>query len=77
MTSGPAFNYLDSAPLRCTGADIPVPYAKSLEELSFPQPFNVVNSVKKVLNIGYLIIYRSLNLQIFPFKSVFHIKEKN
>jgi len=52
IIEGPAFNYLDSAPLRCTGADIPVPYAKSLEELSFPQPFNVVNSVKKVLNIG-------------------------
>ena len=48
-TSGPAFNYLDSAPARCSGADVPVPYAKSLEELAFPQAFNVVNSVKKVL----------------------------
>ncbi|WAR26781.1 ODPB-like protein [Mya arenaria] len=48
---GPAFNYLDAPILRVTGADIPTPYAKSLEDLAFPQAFNVIRSVKKVLNI--------------------------
>jgi len=51
IVEGPGFHYLDSAPLRVTGADIPTPYAKTLESFSFPQPFNVVNTVKKVLNI--------------------------
>lgn len=52
IVEGPGFNYLDSPPLRCTGADVPVAYAKTLEEAAFPQTFNVVNSVKKALNIG-------------------------
>lgn len=46
-----AFNYLDAPILRVTGADIPMPYAKSLEAHSLPQSINVVKSVKKVLNI--------------------------
>ena len=49
--SGPAFNYLDAPVLRVTGADVPMPYAKTLEENSLPQPFNVIRSVKKSLNI--------------------------
>ena len=49
--SGAAFNYLDSPVLRVTGADIPMPYAKTLEENSLPQPINVIRSVKKALNI--------------------------
>jgi len=51
VVEGPAFNYLDAPAIRCTGADIPVPYAETLEKLSFPQPFNVVNAVKHVLNV--------------------------
>ncbi|XP_052779868.1 pyruvate dehydrogenase E1 component subunit beta, mitochondrial-like [Mya arenaria] len=51
ILESPAFNYLDAPILRVTGADIPTPYAKSLEDLAFPQAFNVIRSVKKVLNI--------------------------
>jgi len=46
-----AFNYLDAPILRVTGADVPTPYAQSLETLAFPQAFNVVNAVKKSLNL--------------------------
>ena len=49
--SGAAFNYLDAPVLRVTGADVPMPYAKSLEENALPRPFNVINAVKKSLNI--------------------------
>ena len=50
--SGPAFNYLDSPVMRVTGADVPTPYAKTLEDHSFPQVFNIVNTVKKSLNVS-------------------------
>jgi len=46
-----AFNYLDAPVLRVTGADVPMPYAKSLEEAALPQPHNVIRAVKKSLNI--------------------------
>lgn len=49
--SGPAFNYLDAPVLRVTGADVPMPYAKTLEDLALPQIKNVVTAVKKSLNI--------------------------
>ena len=48
---GPAFNYLDAPVLRVTGADLPTPYAKLLEDHAFPQPVNIVGAVKKSLNI--------------------------
>lgn len=47
---GDAFDYLDSPPLRVTGADVPLAYAKTLEQNSMPQVLNVVKSIKKVLN---------------------------
>ncbi|XP_070192620.1 pyruvate dehydrogenase E1 component subunit beta, mitochondrial-like isoform X2 [Littorina saxatilis] len=46
-----AFNYLDAPILRVTGADVPMPYAKSLEEQALPQAFNVITAVKKTLNV--------------------------
>ncbi|XP_059138735.1 pyruvate dehydrogenase E1 component subunit beta, mitochondrial-like [Physella acuta] len=46
-----AFNYLDAPILRVTGADVPMPYAKSLEESALPQVKNVVNAVRKSLNL--------------------------
>ena len=49
--AGPAFNYLDAPVLRVTGADVPMPYAKTLEDNALPHPINVIRSVKKVLNI--------------------------
>jgi len=46
-----AFNYLDAPIVRVTGADIPMPYAKTLEENSLPQVGNIVETVKKVLHL--------------------------
>jgi pyruvate dehydrogenase E1 component beta subunit len=45
-----AFDYLDSAPVRIAGADVPMPYAQNLEELALPSVQNIVDTVKKVLN---------------------------
>lgn len=47
---GDAFDYLDAPPVRVTGADVPLAYAKTLEQNSMPQVANVIKSVKKVLN---------------------------
>ena len=44
-----AFDYLDAPVLRVTGADIPTPYAKNLEDLAFPTAKNVVRTVKGLL----------------------------
>lgn len=46
-----AFDYLDSPILRVTGADVPMPYARSLEQAALPQPSDVVSTVRKSLNI--------------------------
>lgn len=46
-----AFDYLDAPCFRVTGADIPTPYAKNLEDLVFPEAHNVVNSVKHTLGL--------------------------
>ena len=40
-----AFDYLDAPMERVTGADIPMPYTKTLEALSIPQIDNIVSSV--------------------------------
>lgn len=44
-----AFDYLDGPILRVSGADVPTPYCHSLEQLSFPQPSNVVKTVLNLL----------------------------
>ncbi|XP_054284382.1 pyruvate dehydrogenase E1 component subunit beta, mitochondrial-like [Macrosteles quadrilineatus] len=45
------FFHLDSPVVRVTGADVPMPYAKSLERASLPQPNDVVAAAKKVLGV--------------------------
>lgn len=45
-----AFDYLDAPIFRITGADVPTPYAKNLEDLTFPTSANVINSVLHTLN---------------------------
>ncbi|CAB1315683.1 unnamed protein product, partial [Coregonus sp. 'balchen'] len=50
IMEGPAFNYLDAPAVRVTGVDIPMPYAKILEDHSVPQIKDIIFSVKKVLN---------------------------
>ncbi|KAL3852365.1 hypothetical protein ACJMK2_016019 [Sinanodonta woodiana] len=51
IMEGPSFNYLDAPILRVTGADVPMPYAKTLEDNANPQAGNIIRSVKKSLNI--------------------------
>jgi len=46
-----AFDYLDAPVYRITGADIPTPYAKNLEESAFPDIEHVIRAVKKQLNM--------------------------
>jgi pyruvate dehydrogenase E1 component beta subunit len=48
---GPAFDYLDAPVTRVTGADIPTPYAKNMEDLCFPDAKNIVRAVKRTLNV--------------------------
>jgi len=45
-----SFFLLDAPILRVTGADVPMPYAKTLEAAALPQPQDIVRSVKTVLN---------------------------
>ncbi|KAJ3354728.1 pyruvate dehydrogenase E1, beta subunit [Entophlyctis luteolus] len=45
-----AFDHLDSPIFRVTGADVPMPYAKNLEDLSLPSVGNIVNAARKSLN---------------------------
>ena len=49
--TGPAFDYLDAPVIRVTGADVPMPYTKTLEEHAIPRPEDVVFAVRKVLNV--------------------------
>jgi len=50
VIEGPAFHYLDAPVIRIAGADVPMPYAKSLELRATPQADDVANAVKRVLN---------------------------
>ena len=45
------FDYLDAPPHRVSGADVPTPYAKNLEDASIAQVTNVINAVQCLLNI--------------------------
>ena len=45
------FDYLDAPVVRVTGADIPTPYAKNLEDMAFPTAENVIRTVKRQLNL--------------------------
>ncbi|KAI4460123.1 dehydrogenase related [Holotrichia oblita] len=46
-----AFFHLDQPAQRITGADIPMPYAKTLEDASIPRPVDVVKGVKRLLKV--------------------------
>merc|ERR1712048_975768 len=50
VIEGPAFHYLDAPIIRVAGADVPMPYAVSLEKRTTPQAEDVVKAVRKVLN---------------------------
>jgi pyruvate dehydrogenase E1 component beta subunit len=42
------FDYLDAPVERVAVADVPMPYAKSIEDLAIPQAVNIVNAIKRV-----------------------------
>eukprot|EP01097_Dermamoeba_algensis_P000182 TRINITY_DN1065_c0_g1_i1.p2 TRINITY_DN1065_c0_g1~~TRINITY_DN1065_c0_g1_i1.p2 ORF type:complete len:261 (-),score=64.00 TRINITY_DN1065_c0_g1_i1:1075-1857(-) len=44
-----AFDFLDAPVERVTGADVPMPYAKVLEDLCMVQTNNIVNAAKRVV----------------------------
>ena len=44
-----AFDYLDHPVYRITGADVPMPYAKNLEDHALPQVDDIVRIVKRVV----------------------------
>ena len=46
-----AFDHLDAPMERVCGADVPMPYAKNLEDAALPQVANIVSAVKRVLNM--------------------------
>lgn len=49
MVQEEAFDHLDAPILRVTQADVPMPYAKNLEQLAKPNAQQVVEACKKVL----------------------------
>lgn len=51
IMEGPAFNFLDAPAVRVTGADVPMPYAKILEDNSIPQVKDIIFAIKKTLNV--------------------------
>jgi len=46
-----AFDHLDAPVLRVTQADVPMPYAKNLEQMAKPQADRVVGACKRVLYV--------------------------
>jgi pyruvate dehydrogenase E1 component beta subunit len=43
-----AFDYLDAPVERISVADVPTPYAKSIEDAALPQANNIINAIKRV-----------------------------
>lgn len=46
-----AFDHLDAPVERVTGAEVPTPYAKELEDFAFPDQPTVMRAIKKVLSL--------------------------
>lgn len=49
LCEGEGFDYLDAPVMRVTGADIPMPYAKNLEDMTLPGVQDIVKTCKKML----------------------------
>lgn len=43
-----AFDYLDAPVKRVSGADVPMPYAKNLEQLAIPGPGQIIAAVREI-----------------------------
>jgi pyruvate dehydrogenase E1 component beta subunit len=50
LVSEQAFDYLDAPVQRVTGADVPMPYSKPLEDLAYPHEPQIVAAVLATLN---------------------------
>ena len=46
LVANEAFDYLDVEPMRVTGKDVPMPYAKNLEDLALPSVAQIVETAK-------------------------------
>nr|MBP8267357.1 alpha-ketoacid dehydrogenase subunit beta [Zoogloea sp.] len=44
------FYDLDAPPVRVCSAEVPIPYARHMEEAALPQPAKIVAAVKELLN---------------------------
>lgn len=44
-----AFDYLDAPPVRLCGANMPIPYAKSLEDAALPQVDDIVRAARELM----------------------------
>lgn len=51
LTMEYAFDYLDAPAVRVTGAEVPTPYARKLEEMSFPQEDMIAKYAAKLLRV--------------------------
>jgi len=51
IMESPTFHHLEAPVMRVTGVDVPMPYAKALEDACNPQAKDVVRAVKATLNI--------------------------
>ena len=51
LTMEYAFDYLDAPAVRVTGAEVPTPYAKQLEDMSFPSEDLIAKYAAKVLKV--------------------------
>ena len=49
VMEGPAFYHLEAPVMRCAGADVPMPYAKSCEANATPNAAAIIRGVKKIL----------------------------
>jgi pyruvate dehydrogenase E1 component beta subunit len=47
ITETGAFDFLDAAPERVTGVDVPMPYAENLEKSALPTVSNIVSAVRR------------------------------
>ncbi len=45
-----AFDYLDAPVERVTGADVPMPYSKSIEDLAMVQVDHIISAIKRCVN---------------------------
>ena len=51
LTMEYAFDYLDAPAVRVTGAEVPTPYAKQLEDMSFPSEDLISNYAARLLRL--------------------------